>query len=269
MAWDRDLYDTYPRVEDAFAARLDESLAPRDPSILLQVVRELGLRPDSRAVDVACGEGADAFRLATQFGLRVLAIDPVQRNLDVAREARREVAAEIGSRVSFERGSATRIPAHDASQDLVWCRDAMQHVEDPAEAFDEFARVLRPGGHVVAHQVVATARLGADEAEELRDVRGLAPASLDPDVLDDAIAGSGLEVVATIDLAGEWGEWSQELDGRGGRALLHLARLLRDPARYRGEFGDAAYDVMLGDCRWHVYLMMGKLAGRVDVLRRS
>jgi hypothetical protein len=25
---------------------------------------------------------------------------------------------------------------------------------------------------------------------------------------------------------------------------------------------------MLGDCRWHVYRMMGKLAGRIDVLRR-
>ena len=25
---------------------------------------------------------------------------------------------------------------------------------------------------------------------------------------------------------------------------------------------------MLGDCRWHVYRMMGKLAGRIDVLQR-
>jgi hypothetical protein len=25
---------------------------------------------------------------------------------------------------------------------------------------------------------------------------------------------------------------------------------------------------MLGDCRWHVYRMAGKLAGRVDVLQK-
>ncbi|RYB92995.1 class I SAM-dependent methyltransferase [Nocardioides oleivorans] len=269
MAWDREFfYDTYPRIEEAFGARLDESLAPRDPSVLLQVVRELDLRPDSRAVDVGCGEGAYAFRLATHFGLRVLGIDPVQRHLDLAREARRELTSDIASRVSFERGSATQVPAHDSSLDLVWCRDVMVHVAHPVDAFAEFARVLRPGGYVVAYQVVGTDLLGAEEALDLFDVMGVVPTSADPVVIDEAIADSGLRVVESIDLADEWGEAAQEAEGSAGRALLHLARLLRDPERYRGEFGDAAYDVMVGDCRWHVYKMAGKLAGRVDVLQK-
>ncbi|GAA1924162.1 class I SAM-dependent methyltransferase [Nocardioides hwasunensis] len=269
MAWDREFfYDSYPRVEEAFAARLDESLAPRDPSVLLQVVRELDLRPDSRVVDVGCGEGAHAFRLATHFGFRVLGIDPVQRHLDLAREARRELTTEIASRVSFERGSATQVPAHDATLDLVWCRDVMSHVEQPGDAYDEFARVLRPGGYVAAYQMVATDLIETDEARWLFDVMGVVSTSADPAVLDDGIARSGLRVVDTIDLSSEWGEWSQEQDGRAARALLHLARLLREPERYRAEFGDAAYDVMLGDCRWHVYRMMGKLAGRIDVLQK-
>jgi SAM-dependent methyltransferase len=269
VAWDREFfYDTYPRVEVALAARLDESLAPRDPSVLLQVVRELDLRPDSRAVDVGCGEGAHAFRLATHFGFRVLGIDPVQRHLDLAREARREVAPDIASRVSFERGAATRLPVPGASLDLVWCRDVMVHVDDPAAAFAEFARALRPGGYVVAYQTVATDLLAAEEADWLFDVMGVVPDSADPVVIDRAVADSCLEVVDTIHLAGEWGEWAQEQDGHADRALLHLARLLRDPDRYRREFGVKAYDVMLGDCRWHVYKMMGKLAGRIDVLQR-
>ena len=269
MAWDPDFfYDTYPRLEAAFAARLDESLAPREPSIMLQVVRELDVPPDSLVVDVGCGDGTHAFRLATHFGLRVLGIDPVQRHLDLARGARRDLVPEIASRVSFERGTATSLPAPDASLDLVWCRDVMVHVEHPEDAWAEFARVLRPGGHVVSYQVVATDLLPLDEADWLFDVMGVVPASADARVVDDAIARSGLEVVDSIDLAGEWGEWSQEHEGAGGRALLHLARLLRDPERYRAEFGDAAYDVMLGDCRWHVHRMSGGLAGRLDVLRQ-
>lgn len=268
-AWDRDFfYDTYPRLEGAFGSRLDESLAPRDPSVLLQVVRELDLRHDSRVVDVGCGEGAYAFRLATHFGLRVLGIDPVQRHLDLARNARRDLVTDIASRVAFERGTATAVPAPDGSVDLVWCRDVMVHVEHPDDAYAEFARVLRPGGHVVAYQVVATDLLAADEGDWLFDVMGVVPSSAEPRVLDDAIAASGLEVVDTIDLSSEWGEWGQEQEGTAGRALLHLARLQRDPERYRSEFGDAAYDVMLGDCRWHVYRMMGKLGARVDVLRK-
>ena len=270
MAWDREFfYDRYPRIEEAFGARLDESLSPRGPSMLLQVVRELDLPPDSRVVDVGCGEGAHAFRLATHFGFRVLGIDPVQRHLDLAREARRSEVPEIASRVSFERGSATGIPVPDSSIDLVWCRDVMVHVEDPADAMLEFSRVLRPGAYVVTYQMVATDLLAPEEADQLYDVMGVVPTSADPRVLDDAIAGSGLELVATIDLASEWGEWAQEQDDQGSRALLWLARLLREPERYRAEFGDAAYDVMVGDCRWHVFRMMGKLAGRIDVLRQG
>lgn len=269
VAWDREFfYDTYPRVEEPFAARLDTSLAPRAPSVLLQVVRELDLRPDSRVLDVGCGEGGHAFRLATHFGFRVLGLDPVQRHLDLAREARRDQHHEVASRVSFERGSATAVPAPDASVELVWCRDVLVHEPDPVAAYAEFARVLRPGGFVVAYQVVATPLLAPDEAEWLFGVMGVVPRSADPAVLDDAIARSGLHVVDTIDLSSEWGEWSEEDSGRAGRALLHLARLRRDPERYRAEFGGAAYDVMLGDCRWHVYRMMGKLAGRIDVLQR-
>lgn len=269
MTWDRDFfYDTYPRVEEAFGARLDESLAPRDPSILLQVVRELDLRPDSSVVDVGCGEGAHALRLATHFGVRVLGIDPVQRHLDLAREARRGAFPDIADRVSFERGTADRLPVPDSSVDLVWCRDVMVHVDDPYAVFDEFARVLRPGGYVVSHQSVVTDLLAPDEADWLFDVMGVVPGSADPAVVDDAVAGSGLEVVDTFDLASEWGEWAQEQEGQAGRALLRLARLLREPERYRGEFGSAAYDVMLGDCRWHVYRMLGKLADRLDVLQK-
>ncbi len=268
VAWDREFfYDTYPRVEQEFAARLDETLSPRGPSVLLQIARELDLPPDSRVLDVGCGEGEHAFRLATHFGFRVLGLDPVRRHLDLARAARRDQHDEIASRVSFQRGSATEIPVPAASVDLVWCRDVMVHVPDPAAAYGEFARVLRPGGFVVNHQTVATPMLSWEEAEWLFDVMGVIRTSVDPAVLDDAIAGSGLQVVDTIDLASEWGEWSQEQSGRASRVLLHLARLQREPDRYRREFGDEAYDVMLGDCRWHVYRMMGKLAGRIDVLQ--
>ncbi len=48
-------------------------------------------------------------------------------------------------------------------------------------------------------------------------------------------------------------EYAQERDGSPGRQLLHAARLLRDPARYVDRFGQAAYDIALGDCLWHVY----------------
>jgi hypothetical protein len=40
----------------------------------------------------------------------------------------------------------------------------------------------------------------------------------------------------------------------------------RDPAKYIDRFGRAAYDMMLGDCLWHVYALIGKFTRRVYIL---
>lgn len=261
-------YDEYPRIESSFGDMVDQSLSPRGPEMLLQIVRELDLAPDSVALDVGCGSGSHSFRLATHFGLQVLGVDPVQRHLDLAREARRDVPEEIASRVTFGRGSATHLPVADSSADLVWCRDVLVHVESLDDAYAEFARVLRPGGHAVIYQFVATSLLSSAEAAWLFPVMGVVPSSMSVSVADAAISRAGLVVEASLDLGPEWGELAEEEFGQGGRALLRVARLQRDPERYRAAFGDAAYDVMLGDSLWHVYRMLGKLSGRIVVLTR-
>jgi SAM-dependent methyltransferase len=252
----------------SFDALVDTSLSPRGPSMLLQIVRELDLRPDSVALDVGCGAGEHSFRLATHFGLQVLGVDPVQLHLDLAREARRDVPEEIAARVTFGRGSATHLPVADASADLVWCRDALVRVSDLDDAFAEFARVLRPGGRAVIHQLVATPLLSLSEAAWLFPVLGVVLSSMSASTTDSAVAASGLMVDASLDIGSEWGEYAQEESGTASRALLRASRLQREPDRYRSKFGDAAYDAMLGDSLWQVYLMLGKLAGRILVLTR-
>jgi hypothetical protein len=59
---------------------------------------------------------------------------------------------------------------------------------------------------------------------------------------------------------------AEEHGGTGGRKLLHAARLLRGRDTYVQRYGQAAYDLMLGDCLWHVYGMIGKLARRIYLL---
>ena len=66
--------------------------------------------------------------------------------------------------------------------------------------------------------------------------------------------------------AREWGEWRQEHEGEPGRRLLHAARLLREPERYAERFGERACELMLADCLWHVYAMIGKLERRIYLL---
>ena len=223
------------------------------------------------AVDVGCGAGVQAFRLAAHFGLRVVGIDPVQRHLDRAREERPGVASPRRLRrgCSFERGAADRIPLRDATVDLVWCRDSLPHVPSasPRRTASSPACCAPVAGRWCARSL-ATDLLAPDEADWLFPVLGVVPASVDLDTSDGAIRHSGLVVEASVDLGSEWVEHEEETAGAPSRALLHAARLQRDPDRYRAAFGDAAYDVMLGECLWLVYLMLGKLTSRVHLLSR-
>ena len=76
-----EFYDDYPRVEEAFQAVLDESLHPRGPEMLYEMVSNLGLRPGANVLDLGCGEGQQALKLARDFGLAVHGIDPVPGTL--------------------------------------------------------------------------------------------------------------------------------------------------------------------------------------------
>jgi SAM-dependent methyltransferase len=46
-------------------------------------------------------------------------------------------------------GSATEIPLPDQSFDTVVCTEVLEHVPEPAKAFSEMYRVLRPSGYLI------------------------------------------------------------------------------------------------------------------------
>jgi len=260
-------YDKYPRIEEEFQAALDASLDPRGPEMLYDLVSDLGLQPGSTVVDVGCGEGRHTVKLAERFGFTVTGLDPVARHLESGNKELAEAAKrypELSHRVHFKLGKAEDLPVEDASVDLVWCRDVLVHVDALDRAYAEFRRILRQGGRVIVYQMFGTDRLEPREAELLFDD----PIRASPDRTDAAIVAAGLELDDCIDIGTEWGEWSEEQSGKGSRSLLHASRLLRDPERYIGRFGRAAYDTMFADCLWQVYGMIGKFNRRVYLLSR-
>lgn len=270
-AWLEWSYDAYPRIEGEFQAALDASLAPRAPSLLYDLVANMRLPAGSVAADVGCGEGRHSLQLADRFRFKVIGLDPVPRHIELANGSLAvgaERDPELGRRVRFQLGAADVLPLDDESVDLLWCRDVLVHVADLHAAYAEFHRVLTATGRALVYQMFAGERLEPREAEWLWSTMGVVPASADPARTAAAIAAAGLVVDECIELATEWGEWAEEQSGKGGRSLLHAARLVRDPERYAAQFGRPAYELMLGDCLWHVYAMIGKLDRRVYLLSK-
>lgn len=100
--------------------------------------------PVGDALDAACGTGRFAALLSAR-GHRVVGVDSSPEMLEVARTKLPEA--------EFYLGELHDLPVPDASVDLVVCALALVHVPDLAPVMAQFARVLRPGGHVVIADV--------------------------------------------------------------------------------------------------------------------
>ena len=111
-----------------------------------QLIEELRLTSGSTLLDLACGRGAYGLMIAQKAGTSLIGVDFSAQALSEAREQ----AARMGvSNASFRIGELTATGLPDASVDAVLCTDSIQFPDEPAIAYDEIRRVLKPGGRVV------------------------------------------------------------------------------------------------------------------------
>ena len=125
----------------------DVAALPEVKAVHDRTAEILDARPGERVLEVGCGIGADARELARRVapGGEVVAVDVSEAMLRAAAER------HDGSAVTYQRASVTDLPFEDASFDVVRIERVLQHVEDVDLACREMARVLRPGGRVLAY----------------------------------------------------------------------------------------------------------------------
>ena len=81
---------------------LSQSLHPRPPTMLYDLVGALGVTADSLVLDASCGQGQHSGALARQFGCQVIGLDLVATNLDQARATAKQEG--LSEQVSFLQG---------------------------------------------------------------------------------------------------------------------------------------------------------------------
>jgi SAM-dependent methyltransferase len=111
-----------------------------------ELTEELRLAPGDTLLDLACGRGAYGLLTARQAGASLIGVDFSAQALTEAQEQ----AARMGVvNADFLVGEITATGLPDASVEAVLCTDAIQFPDEPASAYDEIRRVLKPGGRVV------------------------------------------------------------------------------------------------------------------------
>jgi S-adenosylmethionine-dependent methyltransferase len=157
------------------------------------------IKPSLCALDLGCGTGATAVRLA-RLGMQVTLLDSSPAMLDIAKRAVRE--AGVTDKVILQQGDATLLANlfHTRSFDVILCHNILEYCDDPGAVLRGGARALRDSSAILSVLV--------------RNQAG--------EVLKAAIQAGDL-AAAKNGLTAEWGQESLY----GGRVRLFTSDSLR------------------------------------------
>lgn len=120
----------------------------------LLVAESAGVDPGSTVLEVGCGNGAAACRLARQTGARMRGVTASGAQLESARAAAESQG--VGGRVRFDLGEPDALPYPDASFDAVLFFESPSRCADRERMLAEAWRVLRPGGRLAGEDWLAS-----------------------------------------------------------------------------------------------------------------
>ncbi len=129
------------------------------------------LQPGERVVDLGCGGGVDAIIASRMVGAagRVYGLDMTPEMVKLARENAQ--AAGAGN-IEFIEGAIEDIPLPDECLDVVLSNCVINFAADKARVFSEAVRVLRPGGRLVASDIVCFSELPAGARDDMAALTG-------------------------------------------------------------------------------------------------
>lgn len=126
---------------------------------------------DSRVLDVGCGTGKTACRIASEVGCNVTGVDIMPRMVLAARERAKKTG--VTDKTIFFEGDAKRLPLRSESFDAVIVESVTIFMDEVEQAMDEYRRVVRKGGIVCDNEVCVTDESMAslkDKQSDLEDI---------------------------------------------------------------------------------------------------
>jgi ubiquinone/menaquinone biosynthesis C-methylase UbiE len=112
------------------------------------------IRRGDRVLDLGCGEGRHAIAAWLRHEVHCVGVDLCERDVASARDKLQPFVAEVppsGARsIGFGVADGLCLPFADQVFDVVICSEVLEHIGPYREVLAEIARVLRPGGALVA-----------------------------------------------------------------------------------------------------------------------
>jgi cyclopropane fatty-acyl-phospholipid synthase-like methyltransferase len=190
----------------------------------------LDLSPGKTLLDVACGAGGPALRIAAATGCYVVGIDVHEQAVTTARS----LAAQLGlaERAEFRVTDATGpLPFSDGCFDAITCIDAINHFSDRPRVIAEWVRMLKAAGRLLFTDPITLTGPLTNAEVAVRSSAGFylfAPNGYDESV----IAQCGLRLLVRVDATANMAKVAE------ARCAARASR----SAALRAIEGDQAYD---------------------------
>lgn len=117
----------------------------------MELIKLSGFSADMHILDVGCGIGGSARRLADVVGCRVTGVDLSEHYIATADAISGLVGME--GKVEFQASDALNLPFNDATFDGIWSIQMNMNITDKVDWLREQCRVLKPGGRLVLYEV--------------------------------------------------------------------------------------------------------------------
>jgi 2-polyprenyl-3-methyl-5-hydroxy-6-metoxy-1,4-benzoquinol methylase len=108
----------------------------------------LALASGKKLLDIACGAGGPALRIAEKTGCSLVGIDVHEQAVAAAKSL--SLQKGLADRADFRTADATqRLPFADQEFDAITCIDAINHLPDRPRVIADWMRLLKTGGRLL------------------------------------------------------------------------------------------------------------------------
>ena len=233
MASEKHLPDHKAIVREEFTRQADayaRAAVITDQDRLARLVAAIAPADTDRALEIATGPGYVAMALARRCR-EVVGVDLTEAPLAIAERTRQQRGLR---NVTFRTADAEELPFADGEFNIVVCRFAFHHFQNPSSVLSEMCRVCPPGGTIALEDLYASEfperASYYNHFERLRDhshTRALAPTEL---IALLARAGIELHTLYSDQIIAEMESWLQTAR-TGPEDAAEIRRLLERDMR--------------------------------------
>lgn len=160
-----------------------ETLLTATDALTQQMLSLVKLSAGDKVLDIGCGTGKAACRIARETHSQVIGISPSSECVAAATAKAAEL--KLDELVQFQTGDGMAPDFPDASFTCAWVMESSHLMSDKAALLSECARVLKPGGRLTLCDVMLDHKLSFQESIQhakglilLKDVYG--PGAMEP-----------------------------------------------------------------------------------------